>query len=532
VHLASASRVVDYAHYLSLVVAAVLVFRLGLTQDFFFDDWAILAPSLDADLNLPHVGHWSLTPALVFQGLRDLVGLDSYVPFFVCVLLVHLTLAHLVWRVMKRAGVAPLLATAFVVPVLFMGSGAENILWAFQFGFIGAVVLALIVVLVVTGRTMTWRLGVLASVAAVWSVTFSGTALPILFAAGLASLHRQRFARTALVFAPAVLVYGFWYLLEGSRYKSSIPSVFENGLGQGIIDLSQFATTMVLRSLDGIFPVAGVGVVLAVAIFIWLVSRPRTDVERALPAITLAVAGVLFAVLTSFSRAGLGIETASSGRYLYLVIALVVPLLACAASQITTRRPVGLLVMCVAVLSAGVVGYAALTVEAAGQSHAEQTSQGRLHAAIALSRDVPNSDSSRLAERPVRQWAPDLSVRDLQIIDERGWISTGEYSNQDQLDVAPYFWLDLEATDEPLNCSVNTVDESRMVQVEPGAVMSFETLSPGSLGIEYADDGALGVERTLTLKSSVWTLTNSGEALAIVDLAGTDVGTYCMPTPL
>ena len=520
-------RSAGYAHYASLVVAAVLLFRLGLTQNFFFDDWAILAPSLDANINLPHVGHWSLTPALVFQAIRDIWGLDSYTPFFVCVLLVHLVLAHLIWRIMKRAGVAPWLATAFVVPVLFMGAGSENILWAFQFGFIGAVVLALVVVLIVTGRTMTWPLGIVAGVAALWSVTFSGTALPVLFAAGVASLYRQRLARTALVFGPAVVVYGAWYLLEGSRYKTSIPSVFVDGVGQGIVNVSQFASTMVLSALDGLLPLAGVGVVLAVAVFIWLVTRTREQLELELPAIALAAAALMFALLTAFSRAGLGVGTASSGRYLYLVTALVIPLIACAGSAVTSRRAAGAFIVCAVVASAGVFGYATLAIDAEKQAAAEQTSQGRLHAAIALARDVPDSDTRGLAERPIRQWAPDLSVKDLKVMDARGWISPREFSSQDRVDVAPYFWLDLQTSDEPLICDAMTVDTSRMVQVQPGSSISFQTLSPGSIGVEYAEDGAVGSERSLTVTTSVWSLTNTGDAVAIVDLLGTDVGTYC-----
>lgn len=524
-------RAADYGHYVSLAVGAVLLFRLGLTQSFFFDDWAILAPSLDGNINLPHVGHWSLTPALVFQAIRNTWGLDSYTPFFLCVLLVHLVLAHLIWRIMKRAGVAPWLATAFVVPVLFMGSGSENILWAFQFGFIGAVVLGLIVVLVVTGRTMTWPLGILAGVAALWSVTFSGTALPLLFAAGVASLYRQRFVRTALVFGPAVVVYGAWYVLEGSRYKTSIPSVFVDGVGQGIVDLSQFASTMVLSALDGLLPLAGVGVVLAVAVFIWLVSRRREQLERALPAIALAAAALFFALLTAFSRAGLGVETASSGRYLYLVTALVIPVIACAGSAVTMRRAAGTFIACAVVAGAGVFGYATLSIDSEKQAAAEQTSQGRLHAAVALARDVPDTDTRLLAERPIRQWAPDLSVKDLKVIDAEGWISTGEFSTQDRVDVAPYFWLDLKTGDEPLNCDATTVDATRMVQVPPGSAISFQTLSPGSIGVEYSEDGLVGSERVLSVKASVWSLANTGEELAVVDLTGTDVGTYCVSVP-
>ncbi|WP_156351605.1 hypothetical protein [Agreia sp. Leaf210] len=524
-------RAADFAHYASLAIAAVLLFRLGLTQSFFFDDWAILAPSLDANINLPHVGHWSLTPALVFQAIRDLWGLDSYTPFFLCVLIVHLALAHLIWRIMKRASVAPWLASAFVVPVLFMGSGSENILWAFQFGFIGAVVLALVVVLVVTGRTITWPLGLLAGAAALWAVTFSGTALPLLFAAGLASLYRQRFMRTALVFGPAVVVYGAWFLLEGTRFKTSIPSAFIDGAGQGVVAVSRFASTMVLSALDGLLPLTGAGVVLAVALLIYVVGRRREDLELILPALVLAAAALIFALLTAFSRAGLGLGTASSGRYLYLVTALLIPLLACAGSAVAKLRTAGVFILCVVVAGAGVFGYATLSIDAEKQASAEETSQGRLHAAIALARDVPDTDSRRLAERPVKQWAPDLSVQDLKVIDAKGWVSPEEYSVQDRLDVAPYFWLDLRTGDEPLICSSMTVDATRMVQVPPGTAISFQTLSPGSIGIEYAEGEAVGSERTLTVKPSVWSLKNSGETLAVVDLGGTDAGTYCMSDP-
>ncbi|MCU1580896.1 MAG: hypothetical protein JWO01_284, partial [Microbacteriaceae bacterium] len=142
-------------HYAALAVSFGLILWLGRDQWFFGDDWAILVPRLDGAVMLPHVGHWNLVPALLFQWMRDLVGLGSYLPFLALAVVAHLVLCHLLWRILRRVGVEPWIATMLSILMMLFGGGAENIFWAFQVGFMGAVAIGLAVVLLFDRQRMT-----------------------------------------------------------------------------------------------------------------------------------------------------------------------------------------------------------------------------------------------------------------------------------------------------------------------------------------------------------------------------------------
>src|SRR6185312_8041334 len=120
-------------HYVSLFLGFLVILWIGRSQWFFGDDWAILAPHLDGAIMLPHVGHWNLIPAVAFQGVRDWLGLGSYLPFLALAVLAHLAVAHLGWRILLRVGTHPWVATLLSILVMLFGGGSENILWAFQF---------------------------------------------------------------------------------------------------------------------------------------------------------------------------------------------------------------------------------------------------------------------------------------------------------------------------------------------------------------------------------------------------------------
>src|SRR5207248_1827286 len=111
---------------------------LGRSQWFFSDEWDFLAGRTAGDfgdLFNPHDNHWSTLPILVYRLLWWLVGLRSYLPYLVFVVLLHLTAAALLRAVMRRAGVGPWISTAAASLFALFGAGYGDIVWAFQIGF-------------------------------------------------------------------------------------------------------------------------------------------------------------------------------------------------------------------------------------------------------------------------------------------------------------------------------------------------------------------------------------------------------------
>ena len=234
-------RVATGLHVASLVVGFVGVVLVNRDQWFFGDEWAFLGPRGvlhgEPGLFAPHNEHWSTVPVLVYRALYSLFGVRSYLPYVVVLAVVHVAVAHLLWRVMRRSGVDVWVATALCVLFLFLGAGAENILWAFQIGFIGSVACGLGALLLLDRDTaFDWPPG--RREVAVWAVLVlglmcSGIGVPMVAVAAVAVLLRRGFGRAGLRRAALVVsvpgaVYLAWLVLAG-----------RDGIGDRSVDLSK-----------------------------------------------------------------------------------------------------------------------------------------------------------------------------------------------------------------------------------------------------------------------------------------------------
>ena len=109
-----------------LVAAGLLlVLRLGDPFWFFRDDWEFLTER-DAslhDLFEPHAGHLSMGLVLYFRVWYRVFGIDSYVPFQLGVVAMHLGVVVALRALMRRAGVGPWIATLVAGSLALFGSG-------------------------------------------------------------------------------------------------------------------------------------------------------------------------------------------------------------------------------------------------------------------------------------------------------------------------------------------------------------------------------------------------------------------------
>jgi hypothetical protein len=114
---------------------------------FYGDDWAFIigrrelwkTGSFFEFFFMPHNEHLSTVPVILYSSLVSIFGVDSSIHFMVLLVALHISAASAIYALLHRLGVSwgwSLLGFAWFA---LLGSGAENLLWAFQIGFVGSV---------------------------------------------------------------------------------------------------------------------------------------------------------------------------------------------------------------------------------------------------------------------------------------------------------------------------------------------------------------------------------------------------------
>jgi hypothetical protein len=394
-------------HYAALVLSLAAILWIGRSQWFFGDDWAILAPHLDGAIMLPHVGHWNLIPAVVFQGVRDWLGLGSYLPFLALAVLAHLAVAHLGWRILLRVGTHPWVATLLSILVMLLGGGSENILWAFQFGFMGAVALGLAVLLLLDRARLTPVSCVAIILLSLLAPMFSGTAIPVLAAAAIVGWIRHGFVRTLLLLLPTAVSYLLWFALIARNHEPASEGI--TSIGGALL----YAGGMYGGGLGRALPWIGLGLIPAVALVIWFaVTVRRRMLSPAAPAYAMVIGSVVFVALTTWSRSSLGVSGSAAQRYAYVTLALTLPAFGIMLSWLAARSR--LWSVTTSVLLVVLIGYntVLLSVDAGAQATREAGSRHRILSS--LDRILQHPDDENLLRAPADStWAPDLLGSDL-----------------------------------------------------------------------------------------------------------------------
>jgi hypothetical protein len=216
---------------LGLVCGAVLLF-LGRSLTFWFDDWTFVTFSGSGwDYFRPHNEHLIALPLALFRATFAIVGLQSYLPFLVELIALHLLAVTAAYLLMRRR-VGPAWATVLSVPVLFLGAGAENLYWAFQATFVGSVLFGLLALVFVEagGR----RSALIASLMLLGSVLCSGMGLFFVVAVFVRTVLDAGLRRRVLVVVPSVAAYAAWYVAFGRA------AVGDQGAIAGPLGLAKF----------------------------------------------------------------------------------------------------------------------------------------------------------------------------------------------------------------------------------------------------------------------------------------------------
>jgi hypothetical protein len=288
---------------------------------FISDEWDLLLNRRDFspdDLLSPFHEHIVLGPAIVWNVLRGVFGMDSALPFQIAATLMFLLSAVLLFlHLRSRIGAWPALLAAILI--LFLGAAFEDLLFAFQIGFYGSVAAGLGMLIALDRGDQTGDR--IACGLLIVSLAFSSVGLA--FAAGalvdLALNERPWRGRLFVALLPLEL-YALWWLGWGHTAENHLSMENLRGMPEYAFKAAAAGITSLLglATGDGSEPdqphliygelllVAGVGLGI-------LRLRQLGRFPRDL-AIVLAI-GLAFWVLAGIDRSP--VRFATSSRYQY-----------------------------------------------------------------------------------------------------------------------------------------------------------------------------------------------------------------------
>jgi hypothetical protein len=264
---------------------------LGRGIGFFYDEWDFVlgrqGHSLDVFLK-PHNEHVALMPVIVYKVLFSAVGLGHHWPYLAVLAAMHVLLGIGVYLLARpRVGAWPAIMVATLI--LFAGLAWQNMVWAFQIGFVGSIL----------GGVWAWvafdrggrRADALACGALVFSMASSSLGVPMALgvAAELLVLGRRR---TLWVPGIPLALYVLWYLGYG---ESTITS-------EGVLHAAPWATSAAAAAAGALF---GLGSTWGTALAVLGVLALGWRLAAAPPTprlVGLLVAGIVFWALTGAAR--------------------------------------------------------------------------------------------------------------------------------------------------------------------------------------------------------------------------------------
>lgn len=408
-------------HLVLLAAAAAVLTWANRGQWFFGDEWEFLVNRGFAGARLslwyPHNEHWSTLPILVYTLLRNTVGLGSYWPYIAVLIAVHLVLTHLLWRVMLRSGVLPAVATVAAAVFSVLGAGAENLLWAFQIGFVGSVALGWAGALVAAAPDRRpARRDIWAVLLLVGSLMCSGIGIPMVVIAVVAAWTSSRALwRPLVVGGVPTVVFLIWYLTVGRVPLK--PGTGMSGLREVLALIRDGLGTMAERALGTPRLVTLALLVVLAAWCLWAAVGVVRGAER-LSVRGLALAGVpgilAFCLMITFGRGALG-----PGRYVYVVVAMAMPAAAVAVSALCRRRWAQAVVV-VAFVAVGVHNVAILR---SSVQH-EASREGRIREVVEAAGVLVTNGTAVIGHQPDPVYNPDLTVAAMRTFIERNGLPT------------------------------------------------------------------------------------------------------------
>ena len=326
-----------------LAIAAVAICAailwMARTYTFYYDEWTFIEQSPDwtfVSFFQPHNEHPTMLLRAFYAVMLHTVGLRSYIPYLVALLVLHVANVLMVFSLVRRRA-GDLIAVGAAALFLVLGAGWDDLLWAFQVGWLGSVAFGLGMLLVLDGKPARWRAPVGAALVT-GSLMCSGVGLAFAVIAGVLLALSPGRRRELLWFVPVAFALAVWYVALGRFGEHPNPQPTAGNLlldpGYTLWGLSQSAAAVIGEA--GLIGVPLLLVAAAAVAFSWWRWRDTY---------ILAVAAglVSFFAVAGLTRAQLGYMQAASSRYMDVGALLWILLLAEAARYLPWRgrwRPI------------------------------------------------------------------------------------------------------------------------------------------------------------------------------------------------
>jgi hypothetical protein len=322
--------------FLAEFVAFVFYLAISGKMWFYLDEWDFLSSRTVfnvGDLFRAHNEHWVTIPILVYRGMWWVVGLRSYRPYQLIIVLMHLGAAYLVRVIMRRVGVRPWTATIVACMLVFFGAGYQNIILPFQMTLVGSLIFGFVHLLLATHDGPLDRRDVWGLAAGLCGLMCSGIGVSMVIAVGAAVLLARGWRLALLHTVPLAAAYVVWY--------ASIGHVGYNGYRAGPGQILGFLRTFIAAGFSAMGHNRGLGFVLGLLLIggLLVAWRPLDRAEfrrRAAMPLGLLVGAVALLGITGLGRAGTS-SFLEKSRYLHLFIAMTLPALGVAADAVMRR---------------------------------------------------------------------------------------------------------------------------------------------------------------------------------------------------
>ena len=311
------------------VTACAALLLLTRTYTFYFDEWTFITSAPDWTLRTyfePHNEHPVMLLKLAYSLLLETAGLRTYLPYMAALLLAHAANVVLLFElVRRRAGDVAAMAAALVMLVL--GAGWEDLLWAFQLGWLASMAFGLGAMLALERRPA------LAAALMTVSLSFAGTGVVFAVAIAVQLLLTPGRRRDLLWFAAPALALAAWYLAFGRFGEHPSPQPTAANI---LID-PLYALWGLSQGVAGIVGAGGwIGyplLAMALAVLAWHWWRGGLD-----PFSAGIAAGLLaFFLVAGLTRAQLGWQQSGASRYVYVAALMWLVLLGDAARRLPWR---------------------------------------------------------------------------------------------------------------------------------------------------------------------------------------------------
>lgn len=322
-----------FSAYLAL---AGLYLLLGSPADgrwFSGDEWSFVA----ADVNLNTVfqdfnGHWVTFPFLAYRAVHSIFGMNSYFPYLVLAVGVHLAVVVLLRCIMRRAGVGAWISTFVAAVLVLAGSVADNILMPFQIALTGALAFGLGQVLLTSHDGPIGKRDAFALLAGLAAVASSGIGLVMMGVTGVTVLIRRGVQVAAVQVVPLLIVYVSWRSTFGLNKQlshapwSSFPSwalAQADAVSEGLAGLRLLGWGLASLCSVGLWAT-------------WVRLGSEEFRRRISPPVALLLGALALSVLTWWTR-GIFTGSAVAGRYIYLQLAMILPAIAVGIDSLMRR---------------------------------------------------------------------------------------------------------------------------------------------------------------------------------------------------